>query len=240
MRAKIRPGLRLLGNPFHFKEPSMKKCFLTLLVVFLLANSSVILAQDKTQASSKAGTVRATDDAEMYQINFPGGSLGAFVKLVRQMNDSEGKACQMVVTEGAKDYPLPEIEVRTNVEGAIGIMEACSNETATIYVNPTSPNVLIVTVEREQQPQTVVLNVQRILERVDQESMLSAISVGMEMLAPSEKVQLKLHEETGLFFVKGSQASCRLVGEIVEQLEMGSYIRQKTDDQPSKAIQPFK
>lgn len=64
-----------------------------------------------------------------------------------------------------------------------------------------------------------VVNASEILEGTEEASLLSAIEIGLEMRASSErKVTIKLHKETKLLFIKGVYDDIKVVMQIVEKL----------------------
>ena len=73
----------------------------------------------------------------------------------------------------------------------------------------------------------MVINVSRILQGRNLETLMSAIELGLQMQNDgknqNEKVNLKLHEQTRLLFVKGTDAELDVVYQIVEQLGGSPY-----------------
>ncbi len=60
--------------------------------------------------------------------------------------------------------------------------------------------------------------------RKAQDKLLSAIEAGQQMLANSSNtLKIKLHEQTGLLFVKGSPEQTDLVKQIVGELYQGKF-----------------
>ena len=73
----------------------------------------------------------------------------------------------------------------------------------------------------------MVINVSRILQGRNLETLMSAIELGLQMQNgernQNEKVNLKLHEQTQLLFVQGTDAELDVVYQIVEQLGGSPY-----------------
>ena len=81
----------------------------------------------------------------------------------------------------------------------------------------------------------MVINVSRILQGRNLETLMSAIELGLQMQNDgknqNEKVNLKLHEQTRLLFVKGTDAELDVVYQIVEQLGGSPYPYDDEDDE---------
>ncbi len=176
-----------------------------------------------TWCNSSLGQVDETEaEVEVFEIDFKGGSITEYVNLLRDKPNfgNEGpEDLSIVVTESAKDFRLPEIRVKTNMTGALGIMEGCStdNQQVVLEMDP-SGNVQMVRVESSEPTIVTVVNAKQLLSTIDRKELLDAIEMGLEMQGTISRVELKLHEGTGLLFAKGTKSGTGLVHELVNEL----------------------
>ena len=194
----------------------MKNIFLVPVAVILIG-----LIQVTAFAQETSGDVAE----EIFTIDFGGGTIAQYVALLKDATDGKTDL-NIVVTDSAENYRLPEIQVRTNLEGAIGVIEGCSTRTSLVEVDTdVSGNIYIVRVEYEEPMQLTVSSVADLLERIEEQSLLSAVEIGLEMQGSGSNVTMKLHHETGLLFVKGPESSVELVHQVISELESSARNR---------------
>ena len=160
---------------------------------------------------------------EGFEINFDGGSIGDYVAFLRTCpnydDDLKPAPVNIVVTDSAKNFQLPEIRVKTNMEGALGLLLGCSTDNSQIMVQPDpTGNVTMISVHSNEVPTVTVINAKQLLLNVPMEDLIEVIDVGLTMQGNSTKVELKLHEKTGLLFAKGTRSGTQLVLGIVDEL----------------------
>ena len=116
-------------------------------------------------------------------------------------------------------YQATEYELEWDFEG--------DDQTCSIRLNPDY--------DGEPGRPLMVINVSRILQGRNLETLMSAIELGLQMQNDgknqNEKVNLKLHEQTRLLFVKGTDAELDVVYQIVEQLGGSPYPYDDEDDE---------
>jgi hypothetical protein len=161
---------------------------------------------------------------EEFDIDFSGGSISEYVAFLRTCpnfdNEMKPARVNIVVTDSAKNFQLPEIKVNTNMDGALGLLEGCSTDNSHIVVQPDpSGNVTMITVESNEAPSVTVINAKQLLLEVPMEDLLEVIDLGLTMQGNTTKVELKLHEKTGLIFAKGMRSGTQLVLDIVDELD---------------------
>lgn len=185
------------------------------LIAFSLSLALICLAQATVVAQ------QSEDEEQVYSIEFPGGTIGEYVGLVRAIHDNS-QPLNVVVTESAENFRLPSVNAQTTLEGVLGVIEGCSTEANSVNVDTdNSGEVYIIRVEYQEPIRFDVTSVKALLNDIPKESLLSAVEIGLEMQGPGANVSLKLHEETGLLFVKGPESSVELVQTIIDQLEGG-------------------
>ena len=178
-----------------------------------------------TQASesSSQGTLSATEDPEDFRIDFAGGTIAEYVEILRRApnfdNEMEPMPVNIVVTTSAKDFFLPPIKVTTNLTGALGLLEGCSNESSQVLLDDDpSGNVKLIRVISDERTMVTVINAKALLEKTTVDDLMEVIDVGLAMQGTTSKVELKLHQGTGLLFAKGTSSGTHLVQEIINEL----------------------
>lgn len=185
--------------------------------VFFLPVAVLLIALAQTSASAQS------DGIDLYSLDFSGGTIAEYVSMIKDATAGK-EQLNIVVTENARDYRLPPIQVQASLEGAIGIIQGCSTDKNLVDVD-TDPTgeIYIVRVEYEDPLKFTVDNIKELLQMVDKESLLSAIEIGLEMQGSGSAVTMKLHEETGLLFVKGPETSVEVVHQVIHELAKGAY-----------------
>lgn len=163
-------------------------------------------------------------DSERAQIDFPGGTIEQYAQLLKEVKfvgfDEQAIVPNIVVTSSARDYRLPSININASYDGAMGVMSACSTKNSRVVVDSDDTGqVYIVRVETDEEVDVSVVSAQQLLENVDQATLLSAVEIGLEMHDAGASVTLRLHEESGLMFLKGPVSGIQLVESIIERLE---------------------
>lgn len=170
------------------------------------------------------------DVNEEVTINFPGGTIKEYVTLLRDLAfiDRRGNAqnLNVVVTRSASEFALPSIEVVTDLDGALGVIEGCSTRSADVLLEEdNSGSVTLIKVHRQEPTEVSVINVKRLISVVKRESLLSAIEIGLEMHDAGSDVTIKLHEETGLLFFKGPDSALTLIRSITQEMQQDLWNR---------------
>ncbi len=172
---------------------------------------------------------QAEDPSEqMYEIDFPGGSLVEYINLIRDLEipridfDGRRQPANIFIADSARNLQVPPVQVTTNMQGALGILEMLSNgsngfQQILVNLDP-SETITVISVDGVVPLTVEVINSRQLLNHMKKESLLSAIEIGLQMLGDSGGIELKLHEETGLLFVKGVEQKTELVRRIIEQL----------------------
>ncbi len=194
-------------------------------MLFVLPAIAVLLpatghAQKKTAVDWPADqSTQSTVDPmqQIISVEFAGGTVDEYVGMVRKA----AAGTNIVITGMAGDFILPDIQLnKVPVDSALDCIVRASRDQLSMYYSDH-----VVFVEDDRQPPTTgvtVINVKQLLASVDKADVLTAIEVGMEMQGEQPvKIELKLHEETGLLFVKGLHSQTHLVTEIVNQMMMG-------------------
>lgn len=199
--------------------------FLASLVSSLLFVSgpitSVCLSQETTPSP---GNVESEFDesSEYWKIKFPGGSIDAYLRMIRETAPKEYYPdINVVVVESEPGFELPSIEATATLDGFLGCLEACSNERyqVSITTDNRTEEITIIRVSALNPPPSVrVFNVKQILQSVNEEDFVQAIQTALEFSDSIEGIEMKLHAETGLLFAKGPFAGLEAIEETVQQL----------------------
>ena len=156
-------------------------------------------------------------------IDFPGGPVAAYMDLLEAAASERGIdwPLNIVLVDKARDFNLPPIKIRTNLDAAVQVLASCSSQYERLdVVRDREANVQFIRLRNSNPVITEVLNVRSILEDMPHEDFSSAIAIGMEFAGgDSDEIDMKLHDETGLLFVKGPENKIMLVQRIINQLQ---------------------
>ena len=160
-------------------------------------------------------------------IEFTGGSIAEFVNLIRGQDafkqGFKSRAPNIVVTEAARDFQLPEIKISSNFKGVTNLLGMLGGRGAHISIEEIEEDdtlIYLIDVSYDDEPEVHVINTRQLLGRLPEEDVLSAIEIGFQMQGRTQKkgIELKLHKETGLMFVRGTTNETSLVDNIVGEL----------------------
>lgn len=177
-------------------------------------------------------------------IEFPGGVLVEYVNEIREL----APTLNIVMTETAASHRLPEIRlVDVPVRGALSLLSTLTNSQATVefQLQADSYDADIVLISAPDLPppsrstEVRVFNVKQLLGASNREALLSALESGYEMLGSSgSPVDVKIHEATGLLFIKGSPEQLQLAEAVIREIqhEMNPTV---SEDNPSQGSLPF-
>ena len=130
----------------------------------------------------------------------------------------------IVALEDAKDVVLPSMKLSgVSAMAAINALSVATDELIQFDVDP-SGQIGFISRKKEFRPNSrvTVVNLSHVLNAHSNESFLSAVEIGMEMMGrENSSIQMKLHEPTKTLFLKGTSDEIRLVEEVVTQMSMG-------------------
>ncbi len=181
----------------------------TLFSILCLALANGSIAQDAPGQSGPADPLQS-----MISVNFPGGNVQQYVDLLKRSNASN----IVVSNQSTGDHALPSIQLNNvPLASAISLLEQVSGGQLGIHFEPA----IAIVSRRQQVPQysIEVLSVKHLVEDQGKEELLSAVELGINLLDQgSFGVEIKLHAETGLLFVKGDGHQRQVVQDIVSQM----------------------
>lgn len=179
-------------------------------------------------------------NSEKFRLDFPGGTVEEFVDLLRSKPFVErqrfqktsnsawelkisDKPLNVIISDDAKQIRMPEVKIVTDMLGAFNLFDYVETpDYSVIFQEIDSDNeIYSITVEWGTDKFVDVINARQLLVKTPEADLLSAIEIGFQMRSPSNQVQLKLHKETGLLFVRGTEDENRLVNSIVNELMIG-------------------
>lgn len=155
------------------------------------------------------------------------GTVGDFIELVRQTTPQ----LNIVVTESASSYRLPAIKLsEVPYRGALSLLNTLSEGQISVTFQSqdegADANIVLVTGEAEpivDRSQSVrVLNVKRLLQTSTRADLLSALDEAYRLMGEqATPIEIKIHEATGLLFVKGSPEQLQLAESVVAEIDRG-------------------
>jgi hypothetical protein len=168
---------------------------------------------------------------ELLQLNIsieqPAGTISQFVENVRNTTPQ----LNIVVTESASAVRLPDIRLENvPVRGALSLIPTLTNSEVDVnfqsQIEGSEANIVLISgqynADSSNVPTVRVFNVKRILTESTRDDLLTALDEGLDMmgehLAP---VEIKVHEATGLLFIKGTSPQLQLAESVVQEIENG-------------------
>jgi hypothetical protein len=186
-----------------------------------------------------AATVCQAQELPWLSVDFGGGTVEQYIRLLQMQGEDREIDVNVILDDSVREMKLPPIKFsNVPVDAAIQILERVNVKGARVNIDRRE-SIYVITGQLlfppagPQDVYTTVLSVREILDEYDQSDVLSAIEIGLKMMeSPSTGntngpgsseplVDLKLHNETGLLFVKGTDEQLDLVSRITEQLEKG-------------------
>jgi len=173
---------------------------------------------DDTPRHDVALSLKQKLDDYRVSIDFPEMSLEEFL---HHLQDRLPSPINLIIRKGAHQIKVPRMRLKdvslTSVFNAIFI----ATEYEVVFEMGDHEEIgHIGRNENFEASRTVtVLNVSQILDGQDQTSLLSAIEIGLQMMGSSKSnVELKIHEETQLLFVKAKKDVTNVIIKIVTEL----------------------
>ncbi len=208
--------------------------FMALAVFLAAANSHAQNAENQT-AENASPTVNLNmealswDDSMQFTISLDQPS-GSVLQLVEAIRENIPKL-NIVVTETASSYRLPEIKLaEVPIRGALSLVSTLTDNAVEVNFQSqnegSEANLVLISSQEGYSPDrnlTVrVLNVKRLLQEADRDALLSALDEGYRMMGnETNQVEIKIHEATGLLFVKGTSSQLVMAESIVQEIERG-------------------
>lgn len=210
----------------------------------LAASLTPALAQPNvTQPPGALGGVRAAGKAEPSQhgprlsVDFPGGTVQAYIDALRQAAGAE--SVNVIVSDTAATAELPAIRLRdvnlyTALEAATSAAQTGPGwnwDVRPFASDPESKPAFAMVLKVLQSFPTAdtagtlrVFNLAEVLAQsgIQAETALTAVQAALEVLGGPTPAQLKFHKETGLLFVSGTTAQLGAAGDVLAQLSEGS------------------
>lgn len=180
-------------------------------------------------------------DSGVFVLEFGGGTLTEYVQFIQTKpnynNEGEQKMLNLVVMPTAANVYIPRINIVTNTSGAVGLLDGYKSGSVTLAVksDPTG-NLRRIEAEYSEPFGVTVINCRQLLNSENAVSdLIDAVEFGLEM--SGTKVEIKLHEKTGLLFAKGPSAATQLVVETIQQLAYASGVQLQG---PGEKLQTWK
>ena len=174
---------------------------------------------------STAQTTSDNSEKNKIEIAFPGGPIADFVEMISRpyVENGETKKLNVILKDSARSVRLPKIEIKTTMDGILSCLEALSGNDYQISIHRIGADndVVLINVESMSELEVVVISAKKILGTLDEADVLAAIDIGFKMYGGTPEIELKLHKETGLLFVRGNRSETQLVHDIVNELKTG-------------------
>lgn len=214
-----------------------------LVLLFLVLPTSTLCSQDSSEEQDVYDYAVST----RVSITFGGGTVAQFVEQLNQ----QAEGLNVLIRADVQNIQLPMLRLRNvSADTALNSLTPLSLDALTVEMDDSQSYYIIGPNYNREVDSVEVFNVGWFLSasteeraRVKQETLLSTIEAGQDMLATSSgTMKIYLHVETGLLFVKGSPEETDLVRQIVKELAAAQEHHQQgttpTSDQQPKPGAP--
>ena len=188
------------------------------------SNSQIALSFDEVQDN----TAKFNSDAELYTVQFAGGTIGEFIELLETAaytKENVPQTPEFVLHENSRHLQLPKISATTNLAGIALFIE----NYAGVSVESTDDQRLCVISENLSHFNVSAFNIQTLVDKGKQQELLAALKFGLNMRGGV--TSFKIHKESGLLFFKGTGSDKELAANIVDEMTEG-VMTAKTEAQP--------
>jgi hypothetical protein len=201
------------------------------MLVALSSISGLAVQQDpnaSSQDAAGASDVQWDDRLNVkISVDQPAGTVSDFVARIRETDP----LLNIVVTESASAMRLPEIRLEhVPIRAVLSLISTLTNSEVDVsfesQLDGSDANVVLISSqfmpESNQSPCVRVFNVKRILEATNREALLASLDEGFQMMEQQDlKVDIKVHEATGLMFIKGTGPQLELAESVLNEIESG-------------------
>lgn len=148
----------------------------------------------------------------------------------RELQKQSPVNLNIIVKDDAKKIKLPPIKL-TNVNAAAAINAAsiATNGVIKFYYDETGQIGYVDRQPGSQNSRVSVLNLADVLSTHSNESFLSAVEIGMDIMGNKNSgITMKLHSETKTLFLRGAPEEIAMIEELVHQLAQNQKNAQQT------------
>lgn len=205
--------------------------FLTVGLLASFALTAVAVGQDESQQDDNAYggySLEELRDVGFYELIETavhvdvevdhGTTIADFINLITEQSPAH---LNIVVLDNARDVTLPSMYLKNvTVAAALNAMRVATNEQVYFEIDDSSELGYIKIDDSIVAVSDVnVFNLDLVLSTYDHEQFLSAVEIGLEMMGKSKAdVQMKLHEETHILFVKGNDEAVNMIDGLIGEL----------------------
>jgi hypothetical protein len=199
----------------------------TALLFVVVAAGNGLVAQDQPPSDEDAGNQYEHQLASPVTIEMSDSSVSDYANEIRNLVPS----INIVVTKAAADLRLPEIKLNAvPARGALSLLNSVTNQEIEVdfqsRAGGNEADVVLITAPNSgpfsSGTEVRVFNIKQLLGASNRDALLSSLESGFQMLGgSSQPVDVKIHEATGLLFIKGSGQQLALAESIIHELEKG-------------------
>lgn len=199
----------------------------TALLFVVMATASGLVAQDQSVSEEDSHARYEQQLASPVTIDMSDSSVSDYANEIRQMVPT----INIVVTKSAADLRLPEIKLTgVPARGALSLLNSVTNQEVEVEfqsrADGSEADVVLITTSNagpfSSGIEVRVFNIKQLLGASNRDALLSSLESGFQMLGwSSAPVDVKIHEATGLLFIKGTEQQLALAESIIHELEKG-------------------
>ena len=174
------------------------------------------------QAKSSEKELSLEEKIQNYKVDIEVSRPVKITEFLKEVEEQVPTPLNILVSRNARSVLIPEM-VLTNVSVEAVLSAAVLAAENEVTWNFDSEEVIVINRDEgyfdDSQETVTVVNAKDILANTEEASLLSAIEIGLEMRDSSKKnVSIKLHEETKLLFIKGTDSDINIVMQVVAEL----------------------
>ena len=198
-------------------------------IALIAGHTSAFAQEDKAEEldfETKVETVKIYLEFDRPQ------PLGDFLSGVQEVTPFP---LNVVIQRGAKSVEIPPMDLKqVSVTAVLNAAAEATGQELEWYLSQDKKCINIArNPDFEEEPSSVLLvvNVSKIVQRMDLKVLQSAIEMGLEMQdGDRDEIKVKFHEPTKLLFIKGSVAELDVVKQVIDQLGGSPFERSSWHD----------
>jgi hypothetical protein len=176
---------------------------------------------DAVQAGGLGGLIRLPKSGpQTFDIDFPGGELMVLIEIIKGQND--GIVPNVIISDEVGGTEIPPFQL-ANVEFH-ELMEALDSIDIGLDIDMLTDNVSTITNKLSKSPQLVeIYSIRRLLDPngpllLKMDDIATAIRTAWEMIQYAGDPSMKVHQETGLLIVRGTEEEQEVVRTVISRL----------------------
>ncbi len=165
-------------------------------------------------------------DDTVVDLHFPGGTVRDYIEaLAASYRPTSENLAGVIYSDQAARVSIPSVFVtNVTIHRAIKLLEQIADDADGVYIERETDDydrntIYVIKANSTSVPRTIgIYSVAYLKDETERNSLLKALELGM-MLNESQNVQVKIHQETNLLFVRGTPDELHIAEQIVAQAQ---------------------